>query len=118
MRRVAWMIGPSLVCWLAATAVFGRRAGLEMLLGMLAPLVATAASWISIARAHRRNPQSVTGVLMAGFAAKMVFFGGYVLVVLRVFGVRAVPFFIASFTAYFIGLYLVEALYLKGLSSR
>jgi hypothetical protein len=52
--------------------------------------------------------------MFAGFAAKMVFFGGYVVVVLRVFGVRPMPF-IASFTTCFIGSYLVEALLLKRL---
>ena len=114
MTTVGWMVGPSIACWLAATGLFGTRAGGEIFLGMIAPLVVTVASWISIERAHRRDPRSVTGVLMAGFAAKMVVFGGYVVVVLRVFGVRPVPF-IASFTAYFIGLYLVEALYLKRL---
>ena len=114
MTAVGWMVGSSIACWLAATSLFGARIGGEIFLGMIAPLVVTAASWISIERAHRRDPRSVTRVLMAGFAGKMVVFGGYVLLVLRVFGVRPLPF-IASFTAYFIGLYLVEALYLKRL---
>lgn len=116
MTPVGWMIGPSIGCWIIATAVFGRRGGVEIFLGMIAPLVVAVASWLSVELAHRRNPGSVTGVLMAGFAAKMVFFGGYVLVVLRVFGMRPLPF-VASFTGYFIGLYLVEALYLKRLFS-
>ena len=49
--------------------------------------------------------------MMAAFAAKMVFFGAYVAVMLQGrLRVRPVPF-VASFTAYFIALYLVEALY-------
>ena len=87
---------------------------IAILAGAIAPLVAAALSWLSIERAHRRNPASVTNVMLAGFAAKMVFFGGYVVVVLRVFGVRPMPF-IASFTTCFIGSYLVEALLLKRL---
>ena len=85
-----------------------------ILAGAIAPIAAAALSWLSIARAHERDPATVTRVMIAGFAAKMVFFGGYVVVVLRVFGVEPMPF-IASFTTCFIGSYLVEALYLKRL---
>ena len=85
-----------------------------ILAGAIAPLVAAALSWWSIERAHRRKPASVTNVMLAGFGAKMVFFGGYVVVVLRVVGVQPMPF-IASFTTCFIGSYLIEALLLKRL---
>lgn len=114
MTPVGWMVGPSVACWAIATVLFGRQTGATVFLGMIAPLVAAVVSWLSIERAHRRDPRSVTGILLAGFAGKMVFFGGYVVVVLRFLGVRPAPF-VASFTAYFIGLYLVEALYLKRL---
>jgi hypothetical protein len=108
------MVGPSVAGWLIATAVAGRQTSLAILLGMIAPLAVAVVSWIAIERTHRRDPRRVTAILMAGFAAKMVFFGGYVLVVLRILAVRPAPF-IASFTVYFIALYLVEALYLKRL---
>ena len=114
MTPVGWMVVPSIGCWVAATALFGMQTGAEIFLGMIAPLAVTVASWVSIERAHKRDPQRVTGILMAGFAGKLVFFGGYVLVVLRVFGVRPMPFVI-SFVAYFIALYLIEALALKRL---
>ena len=114
MTPVGWMVAPSIVCWLAAMALFGTEMSVGIFLGMIAPLVVTVASWLSIERAHRRDPRSVTGILMMGFVGKMVFFGGYVLAVLRFLGVRPMPF-VASFTAYFIGLYVVEALYLKRL---
>ena len=52
--------------------------------------------------------------MIAAFAGKMVFFGAYVAVMLRRAGVRPVPF-VASFTGYFIALYLIEALCLKRL---
>ena len=114
MTPVGWMVGPSVAGWVIAAVLFGRQTGVAVFFGMIAPLAAVVVSWLLVERAHRRDPRSVTGVLMAGFAGKMVFFGGYLVVVLRVLGVRPVPF-IASFTAYFIGLYLVEALYLKRL---
>ena len=108
------MVGTSVVCWLLATALFGVRTGVEIFLGMIAPLVVTVISWLSIERAHTQDPRRVTGIMLAGFAGKMVFFGGYVVVLLRVFRLQPVPF-VTSFTAYFIGLYLIEAIYLKRL---
>jgi hypothetical protein len=44
----------------------------------------------------------------------MVFFGAYVAVMLQIVGVHLVPF-IASFTGYFVALYLTEALLMRRL---
>ena len=52
--------------------------------------------------------------MIAAFAVKMVFFGAYVAVMLRRLSLRPVPF-VVSFTAYFIALYLIEALSLQRL---
>jgi hypothetical protein len=106
------MIGGSLVTWLAAAVSFGR--GIELLLGMAAPLVVAAGTWVAVERTYRLNPPAVTAVMMGGFLGKMLFFGAYVVVVLRGLAVQPEPFVI-SFTAYFIGLYLVEAIWLKRL---
>jgi len=114
MKPVGWMVGVSVGSWLAATALLGLRTGLGVFLGMLAPLAMAVGSWVAIERAHRRNPADVTKLMMAAFAGKMVFFGAYVIVVLGSSSVRPLPF-VVSFTAYFIGLYLVEALYLRRL---
>jgi hypothetical protein len=114
MTPVGLMVGASVGSWLAATVLLGAQTGFAVLLGMLAPLAMTVGSWVAIERAHRRNPADVTRLMMAAFAGKMVFFGVYVVVVLRGLSVQPQPFVI-SFTAYFIGLYLVEALYLRRL---
>jgi len=112
MKPVEWMVGASVGSLLVAIALFGM--GLELFLGMFAPLVIAVGTWVAVERAHRTNPSSVTAVMMGGFVGKMVLFGAYVVVVIRGLHVRPVPFVI-SFTAYFIGLYLVEALYLRRL---
>jgi hypothetical protein len=114
MTPVWLMIGASVGSCVAVTALLGGQTGFAVMLGMLAPLAVTVGTWVAIERAHRRNPADVTGLMMAAFAGKMVFFGAYVVVVLRGLSVRPEPFVI-SFTAYFIGLYLVEALYLRRL---
>ena len=114
MRPLAWMAGASLVSWLAVTLAAGEETHPETLFGMLGPLASASATWIAVERAYGTAPERLTAVLVTGFALKMVFFGLYVAVMLRVVMVRPVPF-IAAFTSYFIALYVMEALFLRRL---
>jgi hypothetical protein len=117
MRRgleLAWMTGLSVLAWLAIDAVSGRAADREVLAGMAGPLAAAVASWVVYERAYRSAPERLTNVMIAALAVKMVFFGGYVAVMLRVLQMRPVPF-VVSFAGYFIALYAMEALFLRRL---
>jgi hypothetical protein len=114
MTPIAWMSGVCVAAWLAATALFGGAAGTDVLLGMLGPLAIACVTWVLMERTYRRNPQQLTAVMIAAFGGKLVFFGAYVVVMIRAVGVDPVPF-VSSFTGYFIGLYVIEALYLKRL---
>jgi|KBSSwiStaDraftv2_1062776.scaffolds.fasta_scaffold609240_2 hypothetical protein len=114
MTPVGLMVGAGVGSWLVVAALVDAPTSVAVFLGMLAPLAVTVGTWVAIERVHRRNPADVTRLMMAAFAGKMVFFGAYVAVVLRGLSVRPQPFVI-SFTAYFIGLYLIEALYLRRL---
>jgi len=67
-----------------------------------------------IERTVARNRQMLMSLMIAAFAFKLVFFGVYVVLMLRVVGLRPAPF-VLSLTGYFSGLYLVEALYLRRL---
>src|SRR5829696_6706631 len=84
MSPIAWMAGASLV------------------------------SWLAMVRAYRSAPERLTSVMMLGFGAKLLFFGLYVAVMVRVVGLRPVPF-VTVFTGYFIALYAMQALFLKRL---
>ena len=108
------MVGTSVSSWLAVTALTGVRTGLVILLGMMAPLLVAIASWVMTERTYKRDPQRVTRLMIAAFAAKLAFFGSYVIVMLKVLLLPPVVF-VASFTAYFIGLLFVEALHLRRL---
>jgi hypothetical protein len=108
MKLVAWMIGSSAVTLVAASAGWPQFRS-EIALGMAGPLAIVCGSWVLIEWAYRRDPASVTAVLMAGFAAKMVLFGAYVAVMLKVLALRPMPF-VLSFTSYFVGLYVFEAI--------
>ena len=114
MTPLWWMVGVSVVSWLGVSAIAGSTASPEVFYGMLAPLLATAGTWVVTANTHRSRPEGVTNVLIGGLAVKAVFFAAYVVVILRVAGARPLPFVI-SFTAYFVALYGMEAWFLRRL---
>ena len=114
MTAVWWMVGLSGLSWLVAAGLLDTQARIAVLYGMLGPLAMVAGSWVLMERAYRRNSQRLTGIMVAAFAGKLVFFGAYVAVMLRVLSLSPRPF-VASFTGYFIALYLIEALYLRRL---
>ena len=114
MKFVASMALASLVSTALAVAIVGRQAGSDVVLGMLGPLAAATVSWVLTERTYRRRPERLTAMMATAFFVKMVFFGAYVAVMLKVVGVHPVPF-IASFTSYFIALYLTEALLMRRL---
>ena len=116
MTPLWWMAGASAASWLVITAAAGRRLHPEVLYGMLAPLASACATWVAIQRAHAAAPERVTTVMIAGFGLKMLFFAGYVALMLRMLALRPVPF-VVSFTGYFIALYAMEALFLRRLTT-
>ena len=117
MKPIAVMGCASTASWFVAVLIFGRRTGIEILFGMLGPLAATTGTWVIVERIYRRRAEVLTSVMATAFAAKIVFFGAYISVVILLLRFRPVPFML-SFTSYFIGLYLIEALYMRRLFSE
>ena len=114
MTQMVWMVGLSLVGWTVITLAAAEPVNPELLWGMIGPLASAVITWFLVARAYRAAPERVTGVLVAGFGAKIVFFGLYLAFMVRVMELRVVPFAIA-FVGYVIALYALEALFLKRL---
>jgi len=114
MIPIAWMAGASLVSWLAVSAVGGLNP--EALYGMLGPLAGACLTWVAVDRTWRSDPARLTGVMIVGFAAKLVFFALYVGIMIRVLALRPVPFVVA-FVSYFIALYAMQALFLRRLTA-
>ena len=114
MIEVAWMAGGSLAAWLVASVAGGASVSVAALFGMVGPLVVACASWVMAQRTYRRDPAALTGLMMAAFGFKIVFFGAYVAVLLEVVRAPLVPF-VVSFSSYFIALHFVEAMFLKRL---
>jgi hypothetical protein len=111
---IAWMIGASVATWIVATALVGTRFGIDILGGMIGPLVAACATWALTERTYRTAPERLTSLMVAGFGVKVVFFGAYVTVMVRGLGLKPMPF-AASFTGFFVALLLVEALAMRKL---
>jgi hypothetical protein len=117
MKPIAYMAAVSVTSWLIAALIVDRRTSVEILFGMLGPLAAASGTWYLAAWVYRERPTELTGLMIGAFFLKMIFFGAYVAAMLRIMQFRPIPF-VVSFTAYFIGLYLMEALYLKRLFSE
>ena len=114
MTAAAWMAGAGLLSWLAVTALAGPATHPEALFGLLGPLLSAAATAVLTERTHRAAPERVTRVMLVALGAKIVFFGAYVVVMLEVLALRP-ALFAVSFTAYFVLLYGMEALFLQRL---
>jgi len=110
---VGHMVVGATATWVVGAAVAPRFL-LETFTGMLGPLLVAVASWAMVEQTFRRDPARLTGVMVTAFAGKMVFFGAYVAVMLLGLSMQTLPF-VVSFTAYFIGLHLFEALCLRRL---
>ena len=115
MIPVAWMAGAGLGSWLVVSAIWGDRVNPEALAGLLGPLASACATWLAVERTWRSAPERLTGVMIVGFAIKLVFFGLYLGVVLRVLSLRPVPL-VGAFVSYFIALYAMQALFLRRLT--
>lgn len=112
MDRALWVAMGVALATGVAWAALGR--GTEVLLGVLAPVLTTAASWVSITRVWATAPETSLSVMIRGFMVKSVFFIAWVTVMIKGLDVRPVPF-VASLIASFLVLHLLEAWCLKRL---
>jgi len=116
MKLIWWMLAGSVLSAMAVTFFLGAGIRFEIWLGMLGPLAVAVISWLVMERQYLRKPTGMTSLLIKAFAAKMVFFAGYVTVLLSSGFVKPIPFVI-SFLAYFVSLHAVEAIGLRRLQT-
>jgi hypothetical protein len=100
--------------WTAVAVLADAPTRIDVLGGLLGPLMVASATWVLMERTYRRRPESLTSTMIAAFGFKLVFFGAYVAAMLGPLALRPVPF-VASFTGAFIALHLMEALFLRRL---
>lgn len=112
MKLVWWMLAGSILAAIVLTLLVGAHTRLEIWFGMLGPLIAAAASWIAMVREYARSHRGMTRLLIRAFAAKMIFFAVYIIVLLRTRYVRPIPFVIC-FAGFYLALHFVEAMGLR-----
>ena len=116
MKLVWWMPAGSFLTALALTFFITPGNRLELWLGMLGPLIPAVASWVAMHRQYIRRPEGLTALMIKAFAAKVVFFAGYITVLVVTGLVQPIPFVI-SFACYFIALHVWEAIGLRRLQA-
>jgi hypothetical protein len=116
LTPVISMVALAAVSWFIARAVVDAGKVAAVSWGMAGPLAVAVVAWVLTDARYRRNRSGLTSLLTTAFAVKMVFFGMYVVVMLKVLTLPPIPF-VASFVAYFIALHLMEALFLQRLLS-
>ena len=100
--------------WALASAVLAPEAVVEIFLGMVAPLLFAIGTVVMVRRIYQKEPARLTAFMTKALVGKMVLYGMYVSLIVGWFSFEVIPFAI-SFTAYFIGLHLAEALHFRAI---
>ncbi len=111
MKIQRYIIASCIGSWALISLMFPSVA-VEILLGMLSPLLLAIGTLILVDRTYRKAPQKLTSLMTQAFMGKMLFCGVYVSVIVGFYSFQVVPFAV-GFTVYFIGLHLTEALYFQ-----
>ena len=117
MMNIFWyIILFSIGSWGSVSLILVPQAIAEIFLGMIIPLLLAIGTILLVERIYRQNPKKLTSFMTKAAVGKMILYGIYVPLVVGVFSFQAIPFAI-SFTVYFIGLHLAEALYFRSMFS-
>lgn len=111
---VALMVAGGVATAGVLAVILGSRVMPELALGLAGPLVSAVVSWQIIERTQRSAPERLTNVMISSFGAKVLLFGLYLVLMLKVLALRPMPFML-SFTGYYVVFHVVEAVYLRRL---
>ena len=98
----------------ALAALVVSDAAVEIMLGLLAPLVVALGSWRLMESAYRRSPERLSRLMVRAFLGKLVFFGVYLTVTVGALSLDR-TWFIGAFAISFVVLHLAEAVQLQRL---
>jgi Kef-type K+ transport system membrane component KefB len=113
-KALPWMIGASVAACLVALVATRLSVVPELLLGMAGPLTSAVVTWQVLERTQSSSPERLTSVMITAFGVKVLLFALYVAAALWGLGLRPKPFML-SFTGYYVGLHVVEAVFLRRL---
>ena len=89
--------------------------GLELFLGWILPVLAGTVTMYFIGSAVQKDSFLVTKTLAKGFVLKMVYYGATILTIFKLYSFEPIPF-ICSFSGFFLGLHVLEAVIIKRIS--
>ena len=89
--------------------------GLELLLGWILPVLAGTVTLYFIDSAAQKDPFLVTKTLVKGFILKMIYYGATILTLFKLYSFEPIPF-VCSFSSFFLGLHVLEAVIIKRIS--
>jgi len=108
MKLIWWMLAGSLLTALVLTFFIAPGIRFELWFGMMGPLLSAVVSWIAMHRKYLKRPEELTALMIKAFVIKMIFFAGYITVLVSFGSVEPIPF-VFSFGFYFIALHIMEA---------
>ena len=114
---VAWMTGVGAAAWACWSVLAPEPVNPEIGLGLLGPLVGADVSWVLMVRASAVGGEHLMKTMMRLLGAKVLLFGVYTVVMLRVMDVRP-ALFVVSFAGFFIALHVMEAVFLRRLLTQ
>jgi hypothetical protein len=113
-KPVPWMVGVSVATCLVALVATRFSVVPELVLGMVGPLSSAVLTWQVLERTYSSSPERLTSVMITAFGVKVLLFALYVVGALWGLGLRPKPFML-SFTGYYLGLHVAEAMFLRRL---
>lgn len=114
MKFLGCIVGLCVGSWGLVSLLLFPGAVAETFLGMIVPLLLAVGTILLVERTFSREPAKLTDRMTKAFLGKMLFYGIYVSLIVGVFSFQAIPF-VLSFTGYFLGLHLAEALHFRAL---
>ena len=114
MNFLGCIVGLCVGSWGLVSLLILPRAVTETFLGMIVPLLLAIGTILLVERTHSREPTKLTDRMKKAFLGKILFYGIYISLIVGVFSFQAMPF-VLSFTVYFLGLHLAQALHFRAI---
>ncbi len=88
---------------------------IALFFGWLLPALAGSVTMYFIFLAQKKGAATITKTIAKGFALKMVYYGVSILILFKQYSFQPIPF-VCSFSGFFMGLHVLEAIIIKRIS--
>ena len=102
---------------LGITIFFFQTYSIELFFGWFLPAFAGVVTTYFIFSAQKKDAITVTKTIAKGFALKMIYYGVSILFLFKHYSFQPIPF-VCSFSGFFMGLHVLEAIIIKRISEK